>query len=137
MLFMVRGPGANTAAGAADMDLMEDGQGLIAFLNPLTSFDTVRGLAEKGVIAFALEMIPRISRAQSMDALSSMASLAGYKGVLLAATALPKIFPLMMTAAGSLMPAKVFVVGAGVTGLHAWALWYRPTISGRKSRIRS
>ena len=121
MLFMVRGPGANTAAGAADLNLMKEGQGLIAFLNPLMDFDMVRALTEKGITAFALELIPRISRAQSMDALSSMASLAGYKGVLLAANTLPKIFPLMMTAAGSLMPAKVFVVGAGVTGLQACA----------------
>jgi NAD(P) transhydrogenase subunit alpha len=121
MLFMVRGPGANTVAGAADLDLMQKGQGLIAFLNPLMALDMARALAEKGITAFALELIPRISRAQSMDALSSMASLAGYKGVLLAANTLPKIFPLMMTAAGSLMPAKVFVVGAGVTGLQACA----------------
>lgn len=121
MLFMVRGPGANPDAGAADLDLMKEGQGLIAFLNPLMAFDMARALADKGIIAFALELIPRISRAQSMDALSSMASLAGYKGVLLAANTLPKIFPLMMTAAGSLMPAKVFVVGAGVTGLQACA----------------
>lgn len=121
MLFMVRGPGANILSGGADLDLMHNGQGLIAFLNPLMAHDMVRATADKGITAFALELIPRISRAQSMDALSSMASLAGYKGVLLAANTLPKIFPLMMTAAGSLMPAKVFVVGAGVTGLQACA----------------
>jgi NAD(P) transhydrogenase subunit alpha len=94
---------------------------LIGFFNPLMATDAVRDLAQHGVTAFAMELIPRISRAQSMDALSSMTNLAGYKAVLLAANALPKIFPLMMTAAGSLAPAKVFVLGAGVTGLQACA----------------
>lgn len=121
MLFMVRGPGANPEAGAADLGRMRRDQTLIAFLNPLMARSEARALAEKGVTAFSLELIPRISRAQSMDALSSMASLAGYKGVLEAANHLPKIFPLMMTAAGSLTPARVFVIGAGVTGLQACA----------------
>ncbi len=120
-LFMVRGPGATPDCSMDDLRWMRPGQGLIAFLNPLMSHDAARALAATGVTALALELIPRISRAQSMDALSSMASLAGYKGVLLAANSLPKIFPLMMTAAGSLMPAKVFVIGAGVTGLQACA----------------
>ena len=120
-IFMVRGPGANPATGSADLDLLREDQALIAFLNPLMAQAEARQLAAKGVTAFSLELIPRISRAQSMDALSSMASLAGYKGVLEAANHLPKIFPLMMTAAGSLTPARVFVIGAGVTGLQACA----------------
>ena len=121
ILFMVRGPGANPIYGQADLGLFRPGQALIAFLNPLMSLEVDQDLARCGITAFALELIPRISRAQSMDALSSMSSLAGYKGVMLAANALPKIFPLMMTAAGSLMPARVFVIGAGVTGLQACA----------------
>jgi NAD(P) transhydrogenase subunit alpha len=120
-LFMVRGPGANPVHGAKDLALFKPGQVLIAFLNPLVALREAQALAQCGVTAFALELVPRISRAQSMDALSSMTNLAGYKAVLLAANALPKIFPLMMTAAGSMMPAKVFVVGAGVTGLQACA----------------
>ncbi len=119
--FMVRGPGSTADCSLDDLHWMGAGQGLIAFLNPLMSLDAAQALAKTGITALALELIPRISRAQSMDALSSMASLAGYKGVLLAANTLPKIFPLMMTAAGSLMPAKVFVIGAGVTGLQACA----------------
>lgn len=118
---MICSPGIDSSGGQADLDLFRSGQVLIAFLNPLMHFPLAQALAERGVTAFALELIPRISRAQNMDALSSMASLAGYKGVLLAANHLPKIFPLMMTAAGSLMPAKVFVVGAGVSGLQACA----------------
>ncbi len=120
-LFMVRGPGAAQGCGMEDLPVMRKEQWVIAFLNPLMSLDAARALAATGITAFALELIPRISRAQSMDALSSMASLSGYKGVLLAANTLPKIFPLMMTAAGSLMPADVFVIGAGVTGLQACA----------------
>lgn len=104
-----------------DMELLRDGQVLIGFLNPLADPQAMLRLAARGVTAFALELIPRISRAQSMDALSSMTSLAGYKAVVLAAAELPKIFPLLMTAAGSLAPAKVFVLGAGVSGLQACA----------------
>jgi NAD(P) transhydrogenase subunit alpha len=120
-LFMVRGPGANPETGSADLARMRPDQTLIAFLNPLMAQKEALALAHAGITAFSLELIPRISRAQSMDALSSMASLAGYKGVLEAANHLPKIFPLMMTAAGSLTPARVFVLGAGVTGLQACA----------------
>jgi NAD(P) transhydrogenase subunit alpha len=119
-VFMVRGPGC-VGAACEDLGLYPKGQVLIGFFNPLMSLDTIQRLAEKGLTVFALELIPRISRAQSMDALSSMTSLAGYKAVLLAADTLPKMFPLMMTAAGSLAPAKVFVLGAGVTGLQACA----------------
>ncbi len=121
MIFMLCTPYADPSDGVADLDIFKKGQALIAFLNPLMHTYLAKALARKGVSAFALELIPRISRAQSMDALSSMASLAGYKGALLAANYLPKIFPLMMTAAGSLMPARVFVVGAGVSGLQACA----------------
>jgi NAD(P) transhydrogenase subunit alpha len=118
---MVSGPGCGYSTFDGDVDLLRKGQLLIGFFNPLVSLDMVQLLARKETTVFALELIPRISRAQSMDALSSMASLAGYKAVLLAANALPKMFPLMMTAAGSLAPAKVFVLGAGVTGLQACA----------------
>jgi H+-translocating NAD(P) transhydrogenase subunit alpha len=121
VLFMVRGPGADPLTCTEDMALLRPHHFLIAFLNPLMFPESAQKLAATGVTAFSLDLIPRLFRAQSMDALSSMASLAGYKGVLIAANALPKIFPLMMTAAGSLMPAKVFVIGAGVTGLQACA----------------
>jgi NAD(P) transhydrogenase subunit alpha len=120
-LFLVTGPAAGRAGGGFDISLLHAGQLLIGFLNPLVAMESVKRLAGLGVTALALELIPRISRAQSMDALSSMTSLAGYKAVVLAAAALPKIFPLMMTAAGSLAPARVFVIGAGVAGLQACA----------------
>lgn len=94
---------------------------LVSFLYPLANLDTVRRLAARKATAFAMELIPRISRAQPMDALSSQANLSGYKAALLAADSLPRIFPLMMTAAGTLSPARIFVVGAGVAGLQAIA----------------
>jgi NAD(P) transhydrogenase subunit alpha len=97
------------------------GQARIGFCDPLNFPQVVATAAETGVSLFSMEMIPRITRAQSMDALSSMAMLAGYRAVLLAAEALPKIFPMMMTAAGTVAPAKVFVIGAGVAGLQAIA----------------
>ena len=100
---------------------MRPDQVLIGFSDPLGSPEAARTLAEKNVTTFSMEMIPRITRAQSMDVLSSMATIAGYKAVLLAADALPKIFPMMMTAAGTLAAARVFVVGAGVAGLQAIA----------------
>ena len=120
-IFMVRGPGCGRSTFCDALDQFHRGQLQIGFFNPLMAVDVIGQLAAKELIVFAMELIPRISRAQSMDALSSMASLAGYKAVLLAANALPKMFPLMMTAAGSLVPAKVFVLGAGVTGLQACA----------------
>jgi hypothetical protein len=107
-LFMVRGPGCAGSTVCDRLDIFPKGQLLIGFFNPLMSLEVIRQLAEKELVVFAMELIPRISRAQSMDALSSMTSLAGYKAVLLAANALPKMFPLMMTAAGSLAPARVF-----------------------------
>ena len=120
VVFAVRAGGANPERGAADLGFLRPEQTLIGFLEPFDT-DNAAALARTGVTAFALELIPRISRAQSMDALSSMASLAGYKAVLLAANALPKLFPMMITAAGSLSAARVFVVGAGVAGLQACA----------------
>jgi NAD(P) transhydrogenase subunit alpha len=104
-----------------DLAALRAGQTVIGFADPLGSPDDVRRLAGQGVTAFSMELIPRITRAQSMDALSSMATIAGYKGVLLAADRLPRMFPMMMTAAGTLAAAKVFVVGAGVAGLQAIA----------------
>lgn len=94
---------------------------LIANADPLTDLDLVAAYAEAGVALFAMEFIPRITRAQSMDSLSSMASIAGYKAVLLAASELPRLFPMMTTAAGTLPPARVLVIGAGVAGLQAIA----------------
>lgn len=121
VVLMVRALGANPKAGAADLQLLKSGQVVLAMCDPLGSPDAVAQMATKGVSLFALELIPRITRAQSMDVLSSMATVAGYKAVLLAANHLPKLFPMMMTAAGTLSPAKVFVIGAGVAGLQAIA----------------
>ena len=100
---------------------MRPGTVLIGFLQPLSDADTISRLQERGVIAFAMESIPRITRAQSMDALSSQATIAGYKAVLLAADRSPKLFPLLMTAAGTIAPARVLVLGAGVAGLQGIA----------------
>ena len=100
---------------------LRDGQVLIAFLQPLTDREGIDRLAKRGVVAFAMESIPRITRAQPMDALSSQATVSGYKAALLAADRLPKFFPMLMTAAGTVAPAKVLVLGAGVAGLQAVA----------------
>jgi H+-translocating NAD(P) transhydrogenase subunit alpha len=97
------------------------GSVLIGFIQPLTAADTVRGLAEAGVTSFAMEAIPRITRAQSMDALSSQATVGGYRAALIAAQELPRFFPMLTTAAGTVRPAKVLVLGAGVAGLQAIA----------------
>jgi NAD(P) transhydrogenase subunit alpha len=109
------------APSAAEVALLKKGTVLISFLQPATQGDIVRALAKRGVTAFSLELVPRISRAQSMDALSSQASAAGYKAVLMAAGRLGKFFPMMMTAAGTIPPARVLVMGAGVAGLQAIA----------------
>jgi len=106
---------------AGDVALMRQGQIVIGMADPLGAPETVRGIAGRGVTAFALELIPRITRAQSMDVLSSMATIAGYKAVLLAANTLPRMFPLLTTAAGTVTPAHVFIVGVGVAGLQAIA----------------
>jgi len=120
-ILQVRGPGANFQTGADDIAMMRPGQTAIGFGEPLTAFEAARALAERGVSFLAMELMPRITRAQSMDALSSMATIAGYKAVLLAADALPRMFPMLMTAAGTVAPAKVLVIGAGVAGLQAIA----------------
>ena len=113
---------ANPHAGLADLDLMHPGQVLIAFLRPLATNDNNIGtLAQARVTGLAIELIPRITRAQSMDALSSMSTVVGYKAVLAAAEALPKMFPMLMTAAGTIKPARIFVIGAGIVGLEAIA----------------
>jgi NAD(P) transhydrogenase subunit alpha len=104
-----------------ELGQLRDGQVLIAFLQPLTDPEGIERLAAQGVVAFAMESIPRITRAQSMDALSSQATVSGYKATLLAAERLPKFFPMLMTAAGTVAPAKVLVLGAGVAGLQAIA----------------
>jgi H+-translocating NAD(P) transhydrogenase subunit alpha len=100
---------------------LREGAVLISFLQPATNADVIAALAKRKVSAFSLDLVPRISRAQSMDALSSQAGIAGYKAVLLAANHLPKFFPLLMTAAGTVAPARVLVMGAGVAGLQAIA----------------
>src|SRR5213079_683289 len=100
---------------------LRDGQVLIGFLQPLTDKEGIERLAQRGLNAFAMESIPRITRAQPMDALSSQATVSGYKAVLLAAERLPRFFPMLMTAAGTVAPAKVLVLGAGVAGLQAIA----------------
>ena len=121
IVLQVRSLGANPEAGRKDLDLMRPGQTIIGFSEPLSEPALAQEVAAKGVTSFAMELIPRITRAQSMDALSSMATIAGYKAVLLAAEALPKMFPMFMTAAGTVKSAKVFVIGAGVAGLQAIA----------------
>ena len=121
VLLQVRAPGANPETGADDVAQMHRGQVAIGFGEPLTAGDAARALAERGVSFLAMELMPRITRAQSMDALSSMATVAGYKAVLLAADSLPRMFPMLMTAAGTVSPARVLVIGAGVAGLQAIA----------------
>ncbi|MGF1498994.1 MAG: Re/Si-specific NAD(P)(+) transhydrogenase subunit alpha [Elainellaceae cyanobacterium] len=107
--------------GQSELDLMKPGAVLIGFLNPLGKPQLMQQLADRQITAFSVEMIPRTTRAQSMDALSSQASLAGYKATLIAAATLPKFFPMLTTAAGTIRPAKVLVMGAGVAGLQAIA----------------
>jgi len=119
LLLRVRISPPSTDAGRADLALVRHGQTLIAFLDPLNEPAIAQGLAAKGVTAFSMELMPRITRAQSMDALSSMATIAGYKAVMLAANTLPRMFPMLTTAAGTIKPARVFVIGAGVAGLQA------------------
>jgi len=111
--------GENGAANEAA--LLQSGSVLISFLRPGNDKPLLEQLAARGVTAFSMELVPRISRAQSMDALSSQATVAGYKAVLVAADALPKFFPMLMTAAGTIRPATVLVIGAGVAGLQAIA----------------
>ncbi len=121
LIAQVRSLGANPEAGRADLDLLRPAQGVVGFGEPLTAPQEASDLAATGVSFFAMELMPRITRAQSMDALSSMATISGYKAVLMAAVELPKMFPMLMTAAGTVAPAKVFILGAGVAGLQAIA----------------
>jgi NAD(P) transhydrogenase subunit alpha len=121
IVVQVRSLGANPEAGRADLPLLRQGQTLIGCGEPLTALEQNSALAGTGVSFFALELVPRITRAQSMDVLSSMATISGYRAVLLAAEALPKIFPMLMTAAGTVTPARVLILGAGVAGLQAIA----------------
>lgn len=121
LILQVRSAGAAGEAGAADLERFHDRHALIGFSEPLIEAETSKDIAARGVTAFSMELIPRITRAQSMDALSSMATVSGYKAVLLAANLLPRLFPMMMTAAGTLTPARVLVIGAGVAGLQAIA----------------
>jgi NAD(P) transhydrogenase subunit alpha len=116
-----RSLGANPEAGRADLGLLRPGQIVVGLGEPLTAANETADLASTGVSFFALELIPRITRAQSMDVLSSLATISGYEAVLLAAAALPKMFPMLMTAAGTITPARAFVLGVGVAGLQAIA----------------
>ena len=120
-IVQARTPGANSHHGSADLPLLRRGQILIGFGEPLTAFRENAELAARGVSFLSMELVPRITRAQAMDALSSMASIAGYEAVLIGASVLPKLFPMMMTAAGTITPAKVLILGAGVAGLQAIA----------------
>ncbi|MBI4208632.1 MAG: Re/Si-specific NAD(P)(+) transhydrogenase subunit alpha [Deltaproteobacteria bacterium] len=105
----------------SEVQFLKEGAVILSFFQPLSNPDLVKSLAAKKISSFSMELVPRITRAQSMDALSSMATVAGYKAVLLAANESPKLFPLLMTAAGMVRPAKVFIIGAGVAGLQAIA----------------
>jgi NAD(P) transhydrogenase subunit alpha len=113
--------GSNDMTGADDLPLLRPEHVLVGFLRPLGSIDTIRQVADRGVTSFSVELMPRTTRAQSMDALSSMATIAGYKAVVAAADRLPRIFPMLTTAAGTITPARVLVIGAGVAGLQAIA----------------
>ena len=121
VIVQVRAAGAAADQGVSDFEFLKPDQVVVAACDPLANPQAVQDYADQRITLFALELIPRITRAQSMDVLSSMATIAGYKAVILAAHHLPKLFPMLMTAAGTLTPAKVLVVGAGVAGLQAIA----------------
>jgi len=121
VLLQVRTPGASGVHGGDDLSRLSSRHTVIGFADPLGTPKVTAAVAATGATSLAMELIPRITRAQSMDALSSMANIAGYKAVLLAASTLPRLFPMMMTAAGTVSPARVFVIGAGVAGLQAIA----------------
>lgn len=120
-VFKVRPPGFHTTTQIHETEMLPEGAVYIGLLDPYAQLDVVRALARRRITSYAMELIPRISRAQSMDALTSMATVAGYKAVLIAADRLGKMFPLLMTAAGTIAPATVLVLGAGVAGLQAIA----------------
>jgi NAD(P) transhydrogenase subunit alpha len=121
IVVQVLGHGSNDRTGKADLPLFHQNQVLIAFLRPLGAVETVQDLANRGVTSFSVELMPRITRAQSMDALSAMATISGYKSVVIAADTLPKLFPMLTTAAGTITPARVLILGVGVAGLQAIA----------------
>jgi len=121
IVLQVLGYGSNDKTGQADLPLLRKGQALIGFQRPLGEIQTVQAIAATGATSFSVELIPRITRAQNMDALSSMSTIAGYKAVVIAADALPRIFPMLTTAAGTITPSRVLVIGAGVAGLQAIA----------------
>ncbi|MHC4696370.1 MAG: Re/Si-specific NAD(P)(+) transhydrogenase subunit alpha [Planctomycetota bacterium] len=121
IVLQVRGLGANPESGRGDLDLMQPGQTTVAMCDPLSSPQAVKELAARNVTAFGMELMPRITRAQSMDVLSSQSTIAGYKAVLMAANSMPRMFPMFMTAAGTISPAHALIVGAGVAGLQAIA----------------
>lgn len=113
--------GSNDVSGMDDLPLMRSGQALVGFLRPLGKLEDLEALARTGITSFAVELMPRTTRAQSMDALSSMATICGYKAVVMAADTLPRIFPMLTTAAGTITPGRVLIIGAGVAGLQAIA----------------
>jgi H+-translocating NAD(P) transhydrogenase subunit alpha len=113
--------GSNDKTGEADLPLLRRDQVLVGFLRPLGELKTIQQIADRGVTALSVELIPRTTRAQSMDALSSMGTICGYKAVVTAADTLPRIFPMLTTAAGTITPCRVFIIGAGVAGLQAIA----------------
>ncbi|MCI0514876.1 Re/Si-specific NAD(P)(+) transhydrogenase subunit alpha [candidate division KSB1 bacterium] len=121
VLLKVQPPQIDPVSGKNEIELLRDGAAVIGFQSPLSFRDNVNLMKNKKITAFAMEFVPRITRAQSMDALSSMATIAGYKSVLMAADHLGKMFPLLMTAAGTIPPANVLILGAGVAGLQAIA----------------
>ena len=121
IVIQVQTPGSNTQDESEHLNLMNSGQWLIGHMDPLGNPKFAQTLAEKGINGLALELVPRITRAQSMDVLSSMAMVSGYKAVLLGAQTSPRMFPMSMTAAGTISPSRVFVMGAGVAGLQACA----------------
>ncbi len=121
MVLKVQAPVINSKTGKHEVEMMTKGTTVIALLQPLTNLDLVSMLKDRGITSLSMDTIPRIARAQSMDALSSMSSLAGYKAALIAANSLTKYFPMMITAAGTYPPAKGLVLGAGVAGLQAIA----------------
>ncbi len=120
-ILKIQPPLPNSALGRHETEMLREGSVLICMLRPLSNLDVVRSLAQRRVSSFSMDLIPRTTRAQRMDALSSMATAAGYKAVLLAASAVPRFFPMLVTAAGTLAPSRVLVVGAGVAGLQAIA----------------
>jgi len=121
VVLKVQPPGLNESTGTHELDMFQKGATLIGVLQPLINHDLVTKLAERRITAFSLDCLPRIARAQAMDVLSSMSTLAGYKSVLLAANALRSVLPMLTTAAGTLYPAQTLIIGAGVAGLQAVA----------------